>query len=379
MEKQFFVGKVDYLAEAMRLLSHMGSGETYGEFKKELSRKYNVGTVAFEEKFQLLIDIEKDALKCLRGKEDLVQEYFGSSQQDGEGRGLAILVILWEDSAPWNYMSLEELKKELETISEEEYCKRYSMALRCYESRIQDEWGQKACENPMDVIRFLMDMDLPEGEKWKLQTIFLKPGTHREKVFELLENVIVVLQKYSEELERLAEAFAVYWEQKLVGRDMAEFINERIGFSLEDNPLGFCMRPGIFSPSAISMYAKAEEDEQLSTPYVFTVGILFDDDFLISVTGADIKEKQEYNLKVLKMLSDSSKFEILSYIKDKSAYGSQLAKHLGLTTATISHHMSALLSVGLVTMETKESKVYYKGNAKAIAEVLDYCKQVLAQ
>ena len=122
-----------------------------------------------------------------------------------------------------------------------------------------------------------------------------------------------------------------------------------------------------------------EDGGLFSTPYIYTVGILFDDDFRIGVSGEDMKEKQEHSLKVLKMLSDSSKFEILSYIKDKSAYGSQLAKHLGLTTATISHHMSALMSAGLVTMDTKESKVYYKGNTKAIAEVLDYCKQVLAQ
>lgn len=361
----------------MRLLGHIGSGESYEELKKELMRKYHVGEVAFEEKFHLLINIEKDVQKCLLGKEDVVQEYFGSLQEEGEGR-LAGLVTLWEDSAPEAYISLEELKKQLENLSEEEYCKKYSMALQCYASRIQDEWGQKSCDKPMEVIRFLMDMDIPEGEKWKLQTIFLKPEGHREKVFALLEMVIAVLQEYSEKLEGVAAAFAIYWERKLAGRNMAEFINERIGFVLEENPLGFGMRPGIFSPSAISMFARAEEDAHLSTPYVFTVGILFDDDFLISVTGADIKEKQEYNLKVLKILSDSSKFEILSYIKDKSAYGSQLAKHLGLTTATISHHMSALLSAGLVTMETRESKVYYKGNAKAIAEVLDYCKQVLA-
>ncbi len=379
MEKQFFVGKVDYPAEAMRLLTHMGSGESYGEFKKELTRKYNVGTAAFEEKFRLLEEIEADVQKCLYGKEELVREYFGNSQESGEGQGLAALTILWEGAALHNCASLAELKKELESLSEEEYCKRYGMSLQCYASAIMDEWGGRICKTPMDVIELLMELDIPEEEKWKLQTIFLKPQPHREKVLKLLETVMAVLQKYSKELEKLAMDFVAYWEEKLAGRNMVEFLDEGMVFVLEENPLGVGMCPGIFSPSVVSLYAKSQEDGLLSTPYVFTVGILFDDDFKINVTGENVKEKQEYYLRVLKILSDGSKFEILSYIKDKSAYGSQLAKHLGLTTATISHHMSALLSVGLVSMETRESKVYYKGNTKAIAEVLDYCKQVLAQ
>ncbi len=379
MDKQFVVGKVDYLAEAMRLLEHIGNGKTYEESKKELVRKYNVNTAAFEEKFLVLLDVEKDAVKSLRGNEELVKEYFGTPEESDGCSNLATMALLWDSNSPEMYESLDALKEELDALSEEEYCKRYSEELLSYTSEILDDCGQSTFDNPMDVIRLLMDMDIAEKEKWRLQTIFLKQQPHREEIFSLLETVITVLHKYSEQLDKLVADFVVYWERELEGRNIAEYISERIGFALEENPLGFGMRPSIFEPNTIALFAKVEDDGLFSTPYLYTVGVLFDDDFRISLTGENVKEKQEYNLKVLKMLSDSSKFEILSYIKDKSAYGSQLANHLGLTTATISHHMSALLSVGLVTMETKESRVYYTGNPKAIAEVLEYCKQVLAQ
>lgn len=378
MDKQFFVEKVDYLAEAMRLLEHIGTGETYAEVKKELLRKYNVNSAAFEEKFCLLLEMETEASKVLSGNEEPLKEYFGHCGGADKGRNFATMALLWGPGSPPRYESLDELKAELSRLSEAEYCKRYAEELFGYEAGIQEDSGERTFATPMDVICLLMEMDIEEKEKWRLQTIFLKPQPHREKVFSLIEMILPVLYKYSEALDKLAADFVTYWERQLEGRNIAEYISESIGFSLEENPLGFSMRPSICWPSTIALFAQVEDDGFFSTPYAYTVGILFDDDFRISVSGDDIKEKQEYNLKVLKILSDSSKFEILSYIKDKSAYGSQLAKHLGLTTATISHHMSALLSAGLVTMETRESKVYYKGNAKAIAEVLDYCKQVLA-
>lgn len=379
MDKQFFEGKVDYLAEAMRLLEHIGTGKTYEESKKELVRKYNVNTAAFEEKFGVLLEVEADAVKALLGKEELVKEYFGSSGESEQSRNLASMALLWDGDEPPMYESVDALKKNLDTLSEEAYCKRYAEELYSYEAGIQENFEESAFATPLAVIHFLMDMDIEETEKWRLQTIFLRPRPHREKIFVLLETVIAVFHKYAEPLDKLAADFAVYWERTLKDSNIAEFISERIGIELEENPFGIGMRPSIFRPSTISLFARVEDGGLFSTPYIYTVGILFDDDFRIGVSGEDMKEKQEHSLKVLKMLSDSSKFEILSYIKDKSAYGSQLAKHLGLTTATISHHMSALMSAGLVTMDTKESKVYYKGNTKAIAEVLDYCKQVLAQ
>ena len=377
MNKQFFVGKVDYVAEAMRLLIHTGAGQSYGELKNNFLKSRNIQSEAFEEKFRILTELEKRMIKKLKGQEEELHFYFSRPWEDGKNAGG--LAVLWEDFEKEPYESLAHYWQDLDALSEEECCKRFSKLLHCYVSVIEDESTFLSHDNKMDVILQIMDMGIADEEKWKLQQIFLKPKEHREKVFALLEAALEVLKEYSAELDRFAAEFAVYWEHKLQNISILDYLKEQTGFDLEENPLGCGMRPNIIMPSSIMVFAKCEKDSTLSTPYLFTTGILFDDDFIISFTGEDTCKKQEYAMKVLKMLSDSSKFEILSYIKDKSAYGSQLAKHLGLTTATISHHMSALLSVGLVTMETKESKVYYKGNTTAIAEVLEYCKQVLAQ
>ena len=377
MNKQFIVGKVDYVAEAMRLLIHTGAGETYGELKNNFLKSRNIQSAAFDEKFRVLTEIEKTMIKRLKGQEEELHFYFSKPWEEGKNAGG--LAVLWGDFEKEPYESLEHYRQKLEALSQEECCKRFSELLHCYEAVIEDESTFTSCDNKMDVILQIMDMGIADEEKYKLQHIFLKPEVHRENVFALLEIAMEVLREYSEALDRFAAEFAAYWENELRDVCAGDYLKKHMGLDLEENPLGCGMRPNVILPSSISVFAKSEKDSTLSTPYIFTIGILFDDDFSVSFSGEDIKGKQECVLKILKILSDSSKFEILSYLKDKSAYGSQLAKHLGLTTATISHHMSALLSAGLVTMETKESKVYYKGNTKAIAEVLEYCKQVLAQ
>lgn len=67
-------------------------------------------------------------------------------------------------------------------------------------------------------------------------------------------------------------------------------------------------------------------------------------------------------LPILKMLSDKSKYDILCILRQSPCYGAQLAQKLGLSPATISHHMSALLSLQLVQFDAQENKMYYRLN-----------------
>lgn len=61
-----------------------------------------------------------------------------------------------------------------------------------------------------------------------------------------------------------------------------------------------------------------------------------------------------------KALSDKSKMEILLELKDGSLYNLEIAERVGLTPATVSHHMGALLTAGLVDLEKREGKVFYQ-------------------
>ncbi|MFR1852473.1 MAG: ArsR/SmtB family transcription factor [Beduini sp.] len=52
------------------------------------------------------------------------------------------------------------------------------------------------------------------------------------------------------------------------------------------------------------------------------------------------------------------------FIKDKAAYGQEIANHLNLKTSTISYHMEALINVGLIIVEKQNNRIYYRLNDK---------------
>ncbi|MBQ1720651.1 MAG: winged helix-turn-helix transcriptional regulator, partial [Lachnospiraceae bacterium] len=86
---------------------------------------------------------------------------------------------------------------------------------------------------------------------------------------------------------------------------------------------------------------------------------------------------EEKALAMLKLLADKSKFQILSATVDTPAYGSELANMLGLTTATISHHTTALLDQNLLSLEKVDTKIYYRTNPVMIRALIQYLQDTL--
>ena len=86
---------------------------------------------------------------------------------------------------------------------------------------------------------------------------------------------------------------------------------------------------------------------------------------------------EEKVIAMLKLLADKSKFQILSATVDKSAYGAELANMLGLTTATISHHTTALLDQNLLSLDKVDTKIYYRTNPEMIRALIQYLQDKL--
>ncbi len=68
----------------------------------------------------------------------------------------------------------------------------------------------------------------------------------------------------------------------------------------------------------------------------------------------------------LKVLADPSRIKIIRLLARETLYGKQIAERLTLSTATISHHLEALNSAGLLLLEKEKNIKYFHTNKSAI-------------
>ena len=376
--------KINYVTEGIALLHHLGTGQSFPAIKESLSKKYDITFQAGIQKFELLSRVEQNARNIFQEELEEVRYYFsayGLSESDYPHSSCAgMLALLWKTHVPKKeYADIEELRHFLQSLSEKEYCEEFGDELQYYHELLRDESKIQKIKDPLSIISYLMKMEIPDNEKWKIQKVFCDRYEHREKVLALLDKAISVLTDFRPELEDMAEHCCRYWEQTLGERNITSYLRETGAIiELGENPLGFRLTPAIIMCNSLSISVDMEEDGTYQSPDKCRAGILFDDDFHIWMSHKESENTyMAYAAQVLKLLSDKSKFEILSYIRDKESYGSELAKHLNLTTPTVSHHMNALISAELVTIKRKETRVYYLSNKEKIDEVLRYCRKIL--
>ncbi len=73
---------------------------------------------------------------------------------------------------------------------------------------------------------------------------------------------------------------------------------------------------------------------------------------------------------VFGLLADPSRLHLMRLLADRPYYGQELAVALGMTGATVSHHVTLLTTAGVVGIERREHRTYYVLRADALAALL---------
>ncbi|MDE6620491.1 MAG: metalloregulator ArsR/SmtB family transcription factor [Lachnospiraceae bacterium] len=371
--------EVDYLMESFSLLQHLGAGKGYKDLKESVGKRLEEPNQEILRKFEILEHIEQMAEQMFREDRKTIQYYF-PQQKDEAMIHLGRLVLLWDHFEEKGFRDIKTYKAYLSGLSEPEYCERFGNCLQNYMTTItRDDSELIKMSDPYAMISYLMKMEMKDEEKWKIQKLFFDREVHLGKVTELLEKSEAFLRGFQKDLNELTQMFYQYWDRQLEGREMTSYMKEMTNIDVGGSPLGFNLQASIIRPNVIMLNADIDDDGiTYKAPDYYRIGVLFGEGFGISEDHPHPKEGYENRvIQVLKLLADKSKFEILSYIRDREAYGSELAKHLNLTTATVSHHMNALLLAGLVEVKREDKRVYYTANKKVLEEIFDYCRKTL--
>jgi DNA-binding transcriptional ArsR family regulator len=79
----------------------------------------------------------------------------------------------------------------------------------------------------------------------------------------------------------------------------------------------------------------------------------------------------------LKALSDRNRLQILHMLSSKKEYGAKLAEYLGITTATVSHHLELLKKAGFVNEEKVGNIKYFSCNQEFTDEFFGHLKKFI--
>ena len=80
-----------------------------------------------------------------------------------------------------------------------------------------------------------------------------------------------------------------------------------------------------------------------------------------------------------KVLSDKQRMTIMELLAGRPWYGQELAQQLGISAASISHHMSLLLDLNLVQIERSEHRVYYKLQRRRLKQLFEMLQRSLLE
>jgi DNA-binding transcriptional ArsR family regulator len=218
---------------------------------------------------------------------------------------------------------------------------------------------EKVPQSFSDVFELLQEMKIEPEQAWQIMAMLKNPKEYFERFMRLISSnepaYRFAMDAIKAEMEPLLENFETSCEQLIE-------LDKKSGSPLLAGSL-------LLNDSEMTIIPTVLTGLIFSARSVY-VGLYLPETYKLMGRSGD----HEIDLvPILKALGDSSKFEILKILRQGPKYSLELAKHLDITPATASHHMNALLSMGLVTVEKSGKKTNYTLNSaklKAVAESL---------
>lgn len=372
--------EIEPTAEAMSLLWAIGSRQSFAQRKAEIAAKKRLNERCVRV-LGVIEEIETDTARLLSDCREDVDFYFGNDKEDHEC--LAGILFLWQEHLPVRYRTPEEWAKSILEMDEAKYWKELTHKLSTYNENVKDSLGVEAATNLSEMMCLILGMDISNERKLQLQDIILNREQHFRRVCPLLHAALAQLEKYKEKLDALIEEYYAYWTKELAeyGEEggFPAYLGSHFHVGGWDNERGWTLRPRIFFPIMIGLSLSLDIDtEEPDEPLIGNVGILYGDGFdATDFYGKRDELSDEQVVKLLRLIGEKNKLEILTMTKDTPAYGSMLAAALKLTTATVSHHTNELYQEGLLNLEQVGKRVYYQNNKETIEKLIAYLQKKL--
>ncbi len=369
--------EVQYVPESITLLNMIAQPAGFEtEYMNRIAARYGITPDEEAKKYvELLQEIEDTARAEFSKDSEDIRFFCGMQELSDNVISFANVMMLAGRGAQWE-SSVTKYYDELKVLSEAEYARKFYDEVKAFGSRTVDESAEGEI-SALEIFDLIQQMDFSDAEKLHLQNLYIHHKEYCEKFAALMERSARIIKKFEKKLIAKGKRVVEYFESLLNGTSMASYIMKEFYVDLESgNDFEECdVYISYIKSTSMGFYLK---DCSMASKARVNIGAIFDPsirigDLLNNMTTLD----EDKVLLMLKLLADKSKFEILSATVDQPAYGAQLASMLGLTTATISHHTSALLDQNLLTLDKVDTKVFYRANPDMIRALISYVKKEL--
>ncbi len=356
--------EINSLIEALTYLNYRINGHSVAEYAKEAIKKNpnEISKISFATKpvtelERKLNDITLDTEKA----KIYFTTFLGITDQPQTGMNAAML--FFNQNLFGSYVSFEQTMKECKERDEEGRLAAFSVGL--LESCQLLPGGNFDFKNFHDM---LTKKNLQASDKLKVIDMLV----HYDEHLECLENII---SPFIDAIEQSCELYApviLEYERFFSDKeDIRAYFKERMktNFSAEGD---FKLTPYLFGfDKYISMFSNSEVGEVFNAQLY--VGLCYNG----NNKNKSNKTATQTVANLAKAISDPTRLELLRTIKDKAAYGQELAEKTDLFPTTVSHHMSKLLEAGFIESRPELGKNYFILNKAGIREFIHDVKALL--
>jgi DNA-binding transcriptional ArsR family regulator len=265
------------------------------------------------------------------------------------------------NSEEMSFCTVEEYLSKLQSRSEEDILQKIALFLADHNKKGKPDELKEYKDIHRDknkVLELLKKCNICGEAKWNIYMLINEPKNYMKEFCEFIKDFLPVFNKAFVMLNSLRESFNSYVSDRIKNEDI-EYLKSLPSFEMIDK-----FNRVIVSTMTVNYGSLLVQDID-DTAYVY-IGMNIEK-VLEAING---KSNEEVLLSLLRTISDSSRFNILKALQNEELFGIELAEKLGLTNATISHHINFLLAANLIIYDKRDGKNYYKLNKEPLRNVV---------